>query len=234
MENRILKDPFILRYYNLIKKYEDENKAYAYHGLNHALNVKKISQTILRELGYDENIINDAKIAALLHDIGCFMGKEKHEIRSYYIALKYIEENNLELSDKNSVLEAIRNHRNDFSSDNIITRVLVLSDKLDIKKERVGPGGYEAKGMRQMQYIDNIIIKVIDGHLIIEFKLSSKADLSELTEFYFMDKVYKSVKSFAEYNSLLYTIKFNDYIWKESNKNERSGEKVLGKTRKRI
>ena len=220
MIEKILNDSFILEYYEKIKKYEDKHNAYAYHSLNHAINVMRIAESILVELGYDDTVIMDTKVAALLHDLGCYKGKDDHEIRSYNIAKQYIEQNKVNLNDKNSVLDAIKNHRNNFSSTNIITRVLVLADKLDIKKERVAPGGFDAIGMRQIQYIQDIVLKVINNNMMVDFIIDMKADIEELKDFYFMKKVYKSIEHFAKYNNMDYCIKFNNKIWNWSENND--------------
>lgn len=220
MIEKIINDPFILDYYDRIKKYEDEHNAYAYHGINHAMNVMKIAESILIELGYDETIIIDTKVAALLHDLGCYIGKDEHEIRSYNIAKQYIENNDIVLNDKTSVLNAIKNHRNNFSSDNIITRVLIFADKLDIKKDRVASGGFNEIGMRQLQYIKDIKISVIDNKIIIKFIIGIEANIEELKSFYFMKKVYKSIETFAKYNNMKYCIKINNETWDWGEDNE--------------
>ena len=40
-------------------------------------------------------MMNEAKIAALLHDTGCIKGKENHAIRSYGFAKKNLVDNKI-------------------------------------------------------------------------------------------------------------------------------------------
>lgn len=216
MFDKILNDSYILNMYEYIKKYEEVNNAPAYHGKNHAVNVSTYIETILTKLGYSQELIEDAKVAALLHDLGCCLGKENHEIRSYNMARDYIEANNIKLENKEMVLEAIKDHRNNFTSNNIITRVLVMSDKLDIKKDRVAPEGYKLPGMRQYQYISDIEITIENDVFSVNFIIDNDADLDELSNFYFTKKVFDSVSSFANSQGLDYCIYINNQVIERS------------------
>lgn len=50
---------------------------------------------------------------------------------------KFFEDKSLLLNDYTSVLDAIKNHSSVFEIDNIIILVIILADKLDIKKTRI-------------------------------------------------------------------------------------------------
>lgn len=212
MYNKILNDDYILEIYKQIEKYEEENNSPAYHGRNHAINVSKYIEAILIKLDYDREIIEEAKVAGLLHDLGCYLGKEDHELRSYNIAKEYIKSRRIKLKNKKMVLEAIKNHRNNFESDNIITRVLVLADKLDIKADRVAPNGYNLIGMRQYQYINDINISIENGIFKVNFVIDEQANIYELTNFYFTKKVIDSIIAFAKIQNLNFCIYINNQI----------------------
>lgn len=49
-------------------------------------------EVILKNLNFDYYYINNAKIAALLHDTGCIEGKENHPERSYHFAKDFLKE----------------------------------------------------------------------------------------------------------------------------------------------
>ena len=68
--DRITKDEIIINTYNKIEQFEDLNKGTAYHNMHHAMNVVNVMETLLTKLGYDENFIEEAKIAGILHDVG--------------------------------------------------------------------------------------------------------------------------------------------------------------------
>lgn len=67
---RINSDQKIIEVYNKISEFEDLDKGWAHHNLEHVKNVAKLVEVLLDKLGYDENCIEEAKIAAILHDIG--------------------------------------------------------------------------------------------------------------------------------------------------------------------
>lgn len=211
--NKIKNDEEIIQIYNKISESEDKNKGWAHHNLDHVNNVVELVEKLLKELKYNQNFIEEAKIAAILHDVGCIEGKEDHALRSYEYAKKYLKENNIKLENEKLVLDAIKNHSNGFDTDNIIALTLMLSDKLDIKKSRVAKEGYNIKGMRQLQFIDDILIKINNNILEINFICDEQIDKMELEEFYFTKKVFKAIKSFSDKMQLAANVLFNYNKW---------------------
>lgn len=216
MYEQIKSDNYILEIYKKIEKYENNHCALAYHGITHAFNVSNLLKKILSLTNSNPQIIENAMIAGLLHDLGCYMGKEDHEIRSYEIAKKYIKENNIILKYHDEILQAIKNHRNDFSSNNPILRALVLSDKLDITKERISKFGINIIGMRQLQHIYDVVVDLQNDIFIVNFLTDENIDIKELLEEYpFMKKVFLSIKAYANYINLDYIIKINNLCLEE-------------------
>ena len=168
---------------------------------------------ILSQLGYDEQLIDDVMTAAVLHDIGSVSGKEGHSYRSYEMAKEYIESRKIELKYKERVLEAIRLHSDGFDSDDIIALTLILCDKLDLKKTRIAPAGYEVRGMRQLQYINDIVVVINDKCMSVDFQTDGEFDRVEFEEFYFVDKVFKSAEAFARKLGIDYIVSVNGEKW---------------------
>lgn len=206
-------DPFIIDIYNKIHKFEDENKGWAYHDYNHVLNVADIVENILSMLNYDEELINSAKIASILHDTGALQGKDNHAFRSYELAKKYFEKNNINLENKEQVLEAIRIHSDGFDTDNMIALALILADKLDVKYTRVTEEGKKIIGNRQFCNIEDINVNIENDVLIFNFKTNSKLNIQELNEYYFTKKIFKAVDSFCNKVNKKYKITINDEEW---------------------
>ncbi len=213
MYEKIKSDPYIINIYNEISKYEDENKGWAHHNLDHVLNVVKMVEQILQSLNYDKEFIEEAKIAALLHDLGCIEGKDNHPHRSHLMAKNYLEKNNFILKNKNLVLEAIRSHSDGFETDNIMSLVLILCDKLDIKKNRVAKTGYSVDGMKEMQYINDILINIENMTIKIEFVTNPRINKTALENFYFIPKVFKIIYAFSEKLKMNNIILFNGKPW---------------------
>ena len=136
---------------------------------------------------------------------------EENQNLAYEIAKKYLEENKIILKYHNEVLQAIRNHRNDFCSNNLILRALVLSDKLDITKERISKFGMDIIGMRQLQHIYDVVVDLQNDIFIVNFLTDENIDINELLEEYsFMKKVFLSIKAYANFINLDYMIKINN------------------------
>lgn len=234
MFEQIKNDNYILEMYKKIEIYENDHYAPAYHSKVHAFNVSKLIKKILSLTTNNLQLIEDAAIAGLLHDLGCYNGKENHEKRSYEIAKKYMDENRIILQYHNEILEAIKKHRNDFYSNNPILRALVLSDKLDITKERISKFGMNIIGMRQLQHIYDVVVDLQNDIFIVNFLTDENIDINELLEEYsFMKKVFLSIKAYANYINLDYIIKINNLCLKEYYE-KGFGVKLLEKTIKNV
>ena len=210
MYEQIKNDPEIIEIYNRINEFENSDNAWARHDYKHVLNVVNIIEQVLLELNYSKDLIEEAKIAAILHDIGATIGKEGHAEKSYEFAKDYIDRKDIKLKYKDDVLEAIKIHSDGFDTDNIIALVLIFADKLDITKDRVAEYGYQVIGMRQIAYINDINISIDSSQLTVRFNADDEIDVQELTDFYFMHKVVKSVFSFAEKINLIPKIYLNN------------------------
>jgi HD superfamily phosphohydrolase YqeK len=209
----IRNDEEVIKRYNDICEFEDIEKGWAHHNLQHVDNVSYLVEKILTDLNYDMEFIEEAKIAALLHDTGCIDGKEAHADKSYKYAKNYFKRKKIHLNNKEWILEAIKIHSNGFDSDIIIALVLILSDKLDIKYTRIAKEGYNIPGMRQIQYIDNIIVEINNNNLNINFLCNDKININELEEFYFIKKVFKAIISFSNKTNLLPIVQINSSKW---------------------
>lgn len=211
--DKIKNDKQIITQYEKIRIFEDETGGWAYHDYNHVLNVANIVKQLLESLNYDEDFIDEALVAAILHDTGCLQGKDGHSIRSYEYAKKYFKENQIKLRNEKMVLEAIKKHSDGFDTNNIIQTVIVLADKIDIKRTRISKAGCEVIGNRQYQYIEDINIKIEENQLTIKFICDNQIDLKETEEYYFTKKVFKAIKSFAEIFNLEPEVIINDKKW---------------------
>lgn len=214
--NFIYNDRKIRALYKSIDEREEANtEAWGHHNFNHVNNVKDIVEEILRKLKYDDEFIEEAKIAAIMHDVGALQGKPNHAERSYIYTKNYFDENNIELMHKEQVLDAIRNHSDGFDSGNIMQLALILADKLDIKKTRPTRMGLEVPGNRQYGNIEEISTDIENDVLKINFISNEKLDKEELENFYFMKKVGNAIKAFSEKLNLKYEVYLNGKEWNE-------------------
>ena len=220
--NQILEDPVIVNYYKLISKMEDRRvEGWAHHDLNHVKNVANLVEQILNSLGgYDNNFIEEAKIAAILHDIGMFRKKKKHNEYGAEYAKYYLKKRNIKLEHEDEVIEAIRIHRDGFETNNLIALTIVLADKLDIKYTRVAKNGRNILGMRQMLHITDIDIKIENKVFIVNFICDDDINKQELEDFYFTEKVFFAIREFSKKMKLTPNILFNGVQWDLHSENQ--------------
>jgi len=213
MYDQIKSDPEIQGIYQQIEAMEDATGGWAYHNFIHVQNVAEIVEKLLVQLEFPADFIEEAKIAALLHDAGALQGKAGHAIRGYEFAQNYFKRRNIHLKFEAQVLDAIKVHSDGFESHNVMALALMFGDKLDITRTRVALAGYEAKGMRQLQYIDDIEISISQQKLSVNFIHAREMDVGELESFYFMKKVFKAIQRFSCKAELDYEILRNNERW---------------------
>lgn len=215
---KIYNDKKILDRYFEVERYENLIKGIAYHNFSHVFNVIKITEKLLKDLECDEKFIEDAKIAALLHDTGANDVKEGHAYRSYLFAKDYFMNNNINLKNEEKVLEAIKIHSNGFDTDNIIALTIILADKLDVKYDRISEEGRKEVGVRQYQYVKDIDVKIANKKLIINFIVDEEFDIVELEEYYFTAKIFNAIKAFSKKMNLSAVVLINNSEWTNFNK----------------
>jgi len=211
--NILSSDETLIKRYDEIEKFEEEDKGYAYHNLEHAKNVDLLTEKILRTLNYDEKTIYKAKIASILHDVGSLEGKQGHAERGYVYSKNYFYENNIDFEGKTEVLDAILLHSDGFDSDNVITLTLILADKLDINKSRFSETGKTAIGNRQYTHINDIELNITDKNLIVNFITDGHIDIKEVNEYYFTEKIFRAIGSFANKLNLKHKILLDNKEW---------------------
>ena len=195
-------------YYKIDEMNEMTNFTWAHHGYNHIMNVCNIALGIMKQLNYDEELIDAIMTAIFMHDLGCVEGKPNHNIKSYEIAKEYFENEKINSKYIDDILLSIKYHNNYRYLNNKIAPVLRLADKLDHTKERVTNAGKLVKGMKEYLYIETITIDINDK-LIINFIISKGFDKIAFLNYYFTKKIIKSIRYFSKYLNKSYEILFN-------------------------
>lgn len=212
--NQIVNDNLLVSHYKQIEEFEDHTGGWAYHNWVHVTNVALLVEKILSRLNVTDTYIEHAKIASILHDTGALEGKINHAERGMKFAEKYFKKNSIEPIYKKEILSSIKNHSNGFDSTELMTLALIVSDKLDITKSRLAKEGYNVIGMRQLQYINNVELLFSNNTFIVNFETDKNIDLIEWRNFYFINKVFTSVKVFAKKINFDSLIKVNGKLLK--------------------
>lgn len=209
----IFKDSQIIEQYQAIETYETNTGGIAHHNLTHVMNVAQRVEQLLSALNCDETFIQEAKVAAYLHDIGSVEGKENHALKSYEFAKQYINQQKITLTYEPLVLEAIKHHSENVETDNLMALSLILADKLDITKDRLAQAGYAVDGFNQLQYINQVNVQIEDEQLVISFECQEAFDELAYNTFYFSQKVWKTIKSVAKQLNLNPRVLRNGEEW---------------------
>lgn len=210
---RVVNDSYLKNHYQKISELEDQTAGWAYHGWQHVNNVAILAEQIMEALNYPANLIEETKIAALLHDAGALRGKAGHAERGAIFAKDYLKQAEINLLNQEQLLQAIQQHSDGFTTQNDLAVILMVADKLDITKSRVAKAGYQVTGMRQLQYIQGIDVNISNQKGEIIFQCEPQIDIVELNQFYFMEKVGKSIWGLASYFDIDITVILNNQKW---------------------
>ena len=197
---QILDDKFIQQIYNKIDKFEPN--PWSTHGLSHIHRVVEYANQIYNVLNLPTKEKNECLIACALHDVGAILGKNGHNLRSFNFAKDYLSFTDLTEEQKNNIYSAILYHGESNENSTLISKILVLADKLDITKQRVLPYGNTVLGMRQMSNINNVILDKSDSEFLVNIFTANGFNLDEWQHYYFTKKVYNSIKVMANHVGL--------------------------------
>ena len=199
---KILQDPKILEIYEKIEKKQEKENETCHHGWSHVSRVIERTEHYMRLAGADEVLVDEAKVAALLHDTGLVIAEKNHAEHSYEFAKDYLKKKKIELRDRKEVLNAIRVHSNGFDSDSLMALSLILADKLDHGPMRLTEVGRKTPGIRQMQHVVRMEYPVMDGEFnhgcfVVNLITDGQMDQAELETWKFVRKIFKAVHAYG-------------------------------------
>lgn len=111
---------------------------YTEHGHRHISIVSKRAGDILEKLGYPERIVELARIAGYMHDIGNCVNRVDHAHSGAIMAYNILKEMGMPVDERTEIMMAIGNH--DESTGTAISDIsaaLILADKSDVHRDRV-------------------------------------------------------------------------------------------------
>ncbi len=133
----------IIRNKEIIEYYEKGNAildvlGYTDHSTAHTALVAKKAADILEDFGYGPDVIELAKIAGFMHDIGNAINRHHHAEYGALLANEILKETDLDISDRVKIISAIANHdESDGVASDPISAALIIADKTDVRRSRV-------------------------------------------------------------------------------------------------
>lgn len=111
---------------------------YTEHGHRHISIVSKRAGDILEKLGYPERIVELARIAGYMHDIGNCVNRVDHAHSGAIMAYNILKEMEMPVDERTEIMMAIGNHdENTGTAISDISAALILADKSDVHRDRV-------------------------------------------------------------------------------------------------
>ncbi|MEI3395272.1 MAG: HD domain-containing protein [Clostridia bacterium] len=111
---------------------------YTEHGHRHISIVSKRAGDILEKLGYPERIVELARIAGYMHDIGNCVNRVDHAHSGAIMAYNILKEMGMPVDERTEIMMAIGNHdENTGTAISDISAALILADKSDVHRDRV-------------------------------------------------------------------------------------------------
>lgn len=111
---------------------------YTDHSTAHTKMVAGRAADLLNAFKYGQDVIELARIAGFMHDIGNAINRHHHAEYGALLANEILKETDLKLSDRVTIVSAIANHDESYGVvSDPISAALIIADKTDVRRSRV-------------------------------------------------------------------------------------------------
>ena len=121
-----------------------EHIGYTEHGRRHVGYVSKVAGDILETLSYEPRIVELARIAGWIHDIGNSINRKHHGMNGALLLYPLLTEMDMDMEEIAVILSAVGNHEEETGTPvGPISAALIIADKSDAHRTRVRRGKYD-------------------------------------------------------------------------------------------
>ena len=111
---------------------------YTEHGFAHAGKVSEKAAELLLKLGYPERVVELARIAGYIHDIGNCVNRHEHAQSGAMMAFRILDRMGFPAEEVADIVGAVGNHdEGTGTAVSPISAALILADKSDVRRSRV-------------------------------------------------------------------------------------------------
>lgn len=184
---------------------------YTEHGLRHASYVSVMTGKILKDLGYEKNIVELGKIAGYIHDVGNSVNRHNHGITGALLVYPILKSMDMPCDDINIITACIGNHEEEIGLPiNVVSAAMIIADKSDAHRTRVRRGDYDPNDIHdRVNYAINRNEIIVDKEkMTIFYKLWMEETASVMDYF----NIYLSRIQMCEEAAALLKCKFKLYI----------------------
>ncbi|MBE6989125.1 MAG: HD domain-containing protein [Ruminococcaceae bacterium] len=127
----------ILEYYNRGNAILDV-LGYTDHSPAHTKLVAERAADLLKAFQYGQDMIELAKIASYMHDIGNAINRHHHAEYGALLANEILKETDLTIPERVQIVSAIANHDESYGvASDPVSAALIIADKTDVRRSRV-------------------------------------------------------------------------------------------------
>lgn len=187
---------------------------YTEHSFAHVTIVAEKAGYILQTLGYDKRLVELAKIAGYLHDIGNLVNREEHSQSGAIIAFRILDHLNFPPEEVGLIVTAIGNHDEGTGVPvSPLAAALILADKSDVRRNRVRNQDISTFDIHdRVNYsVKKAELKINEAHTIIKLKLSVDTRYGSVMDYFeiFMQRMILCRKA-AEKLGLQFKLMINE------------------------
>ena len=184
------------------------------HSFAHVTIVAEKAGYILQTLGYDKRLVELAKIAGYLHDIGNLVNREEHSQSGAIIAFRILDHLNFPPEEVGLIVTAIGNHDEGTGVPvSPLAAALILADKSDVRRNRVRNQDKSTVDIHdRVNYsVKKAELKINEAHTIIKLKLSVDTRYGSVMDYFeiFMQRMILCRKA-AEKLGLQFKLMINE------------------------
>ncbi len=187
---------------------------YTEHSFAHVTIVAEKAGYILQTLGYDKRLVELAKIAGYLHDIGNLVNREEHSQSGAIIAFRILDHLDFPPEEVGLIVTAIGNHDEGTGVPvSPLAAALILADKSDVRRNRVRNQDISTFDIHdRVNYsVKKAELKINEAHTIIKLKLSVDTRYGSVMDYFeiFMQRMILCRKA-AEKLGLQFKLMINE------------------------
>ena len=184
------------------------------HSFAHVTIVAEKAGYILQTLGYDKRLVELAKIAGYLHDIGNLVNREEHSQSGAIIAFRILDHLDFPPEEVGLIVTAIGNHDEGTGTPvSPLAAALILADKSDVRRNRVRNQDKSTFDIHdRVNYsVKKAELKINEAHTIIKLKLSVDTRYGSVMDYFeiFMQRMILCRKA-AEKLGLQFKLMINE------------------------
>ena len=184
------------------------------HSFAHVTQVAEKAGYILETLGYPARMVELAKIAAYLHDIGNLVNRIEHSQSGAVMAFRILDERGFPPEETALITTAIGNHDEGTGQPvNDLAAALILADKSDVRRSRVRNRDETHFDIHdRVNYsVTRAELKINEAHTLIKLKLTVDTHYGSVMDYFeiFMQRMLLCRKA-AERLGLQFKLMINE------------------------